>query len=191
MKKLLGLQGAALGFGVAFLAALGAFFAGVAFVFDFPSGFATRGFRAPEVAFFRGVAGALEAASLVSVISSFMFVFSFRGSRRDQHMDHSGGEQKQVNCAGNLRAGQTCGRNPESPPWLFLLGSLFKCWNRRSGSGTTLAAAELTERVCCGSELDPKYVDVVVLRWQALSGQQATLEGDGRTFAEIKAERPT
>src|SRR5580700_1477823 len=30
------------------------------------------------------------------------------------------------------------------------------------GSGTTLAAAELTERVCCGIELDPKYVDVVV-----------------------------
>jgi DNA modification methylase len=57
------------------------------------------------------------------------------------------------------------------------------------GSGTTLAAAELTGRVCCGLELDPKYVDVVVLRWQALSGLQATLDGGGRTFAEIKAER--
>jgi DNA methylase len=33
------------------------------------------------------------------------------------------------------------------------------------GSGTTLAAAELTERVCCGMELDPKYVDVIVQRW--------------------------
>jgi DNA modification methylase len=57
------------------------------------------------------------------------------------------------------------------------------------GSGTTLAAAELTGRVCLGMELDPAYVDVVVLRWQALSGQQATLEGDGRTFAEIRTER--
>jgi len=57
------------------------------------------------------------------------------------------------------------------------------------GSGTTLAAAERTERACCGLELDPKYVDVVVLRWQALSGKQATLDGDGRTFAEIQAER--
>ena len=57
------------------------------------------------------------------------------------------------------------------------------------GSGTTLAAAELTERACCGIELDTKYVDVVVLRWQTLSGQRATLDGDGRTFAEIKAER--
>jgi DNA modification methylase len=57
------------------------------------------------------------------------------------------------------------------------------------GSGTTLAAAEVTERVCCGMEIDPKYVDVVVSRWQTLSNQEARLEGDGRTFAEIKAER--
>ncbi len=39
------------------------------------------------------------------------------------------------------------------------------------GSGTTLAAAELTERVCCGMELDPKYVDVIVKRWQQFTGQ--------------------
>ena len=57
------------------------------------------------------------------------------------------------------------------------------------GSGTTLAAPELTERVCYGMELDPKYVDVVVARWQTLSGKQATLDGDGRTFEELKAER--
>ena len=57
------------------------------------------------------------------------------------------------------------------------------------GSGTTLAAAELTERVCFGLELDPKYVDVVVQRWQQLTGKQATLDGDGRTFDEVAAER--
>jgi DNA modification methylase len=57
------------------------------------------------------------------------------------------------------------------------------------GSGTTLAAAELTERVCYGIELDPKYVDVVLLRWMSLSGKQATLDGDGRTFEEVAAER--
>jgi len=56
------------------------------------------------------------------------------------------------------------------------------------GSGTTLAAAEITGRVCCGIELDPKYVDVAVLRWQGLSSQEARLEGDGRTFDEIRAE---
>ncbi len=57
------------------------------------------------------------------------------------------------------------------------------------GSGTTLAAAELTVRVCCGTELDPKYVDVAVLRWQTLSSKKATLDGDGRTFEEIAYER--
>jgi len=57
------------------------------------------------------------------------------------------------------------------------------------GSGTTLAAAELTERTCYGLELDPKYVDVIVQRWQALAGKKATLEADGRTFEEIAQER--
>ena len=53
------------------------------------------------------------------------------------------------------------------------------------GSGTTLAAAEVTGRVCYGLELDPKYADVVVERWQGLTGKQATLEGDGRTFDAV------
>jgi DNA modification methylase len=57
------------------------------------------------------------------------------------------------------------------------------------GSGTTLAAAELTERVCYGIELDPKYVDVEIQRWQTLASKEATLDGDGRTFAEIALER--
>jgi DNA modification methylase len=57
------------------------------------------------------------------------------------------------------------------------------------GSGTTLAAAELTERVCYGLEIDPKYVDVVVQRWQHLTGKQATLDADGRIFNDVAAER--
>jgi DNA modification methylase len=57
------------------------------------------------------------------------------------------------------------------------------------GSGTTLAAAHLTERVCYGMELDPKYSDVIVSRWQSLSGEKATLDGDGRTFEEVARER--
>ena len=53
------------------------------------------------------------------------------------------------------------------------------------GSGTTLAAAELAERVCYGIELDPKYVDVIVMRWQSLTNQKAVLDGDGRSFDEV------
>ncbi|MFB9972142.1 DNA methyltransferase [Pseudoroseomonas cervicalis] len=57
------------------------------------------------------------------------------------------------------------------------------------GSGTTLIAAEMTGRACHALELDPAYVDVAVQRWQAFTGQQAVLEGDGRIFAEIAPAR--
>ena len=38
-------------------------------------------------------------------------------------------------------------------------------------------------------EIDPKYVDGIVQRWQSLSGKKATLDGDGRAFDEIAADR--
>jgi DNA modification methylase len=58
-----------------------------------------------------------------------------------------------------------------------------------SGSGTTIIAAEMTGRCCHAIELNPAYVDVAVRRWQEFTGQAATLEGDGRTFAEIADAR--
>jgi DNA modification methylase len=58
-----------------------------------------------------------------------------------------------------------------------------------SGSGTTMMAAEVTGRICYGIDIDPKYTDVAVLRWQQFTGLQATLEGDGHTFDEVRAER--
>jgi len=63
------------------------------------------------------------------------------------------------------------------------------CYEPFLGSGTTLAAAEITERVCWGIELDPKYIDVSVKRWQTLSGKQAVLDGDGRTFEQVAEAR--
>ncbi len=57
------------------------------------------------------------------------------------------------------------------------------------GSGTTLIAAEQSGRVCYGVELDAKYVDVIICRWQQYTGKQAVLDGDGRTFGEIAEER--
>jgi hypothetical protein len=59
------------------------------------------------------------------------------------------------------------------------------------GSGTTLIAAETTGRVCLGMELEPRYVDVAVRRWQAFTGMNACLLGDGRSFDVIAAERLT
>ncbi|KDB03147.1 DNA methylase [Defluviimonas sp. 20V17] len=57
-----------------------------------------------------------------------------------------------------------------------------------SGSGTTIIAAESTGRACYAIELDPAYVDVAILRWQAFTGQKARLEG-GESFAEIAVAR--
>jgi DNA modification methylase len=57
------------------------------------------------------------------------------------------------------------------------------------GSGTTLTAAVATGRTCYGLEIDPKYVDVIVQRFQGFTGKKATLERDGRTFDEIAHER--
>ena len=58
-----------------------------------------------------------------------------------------------------------------------------------SGSGTTIIAAEMTGRACHAIELSPAYVDVAVKRWQAFTGQVATLEGEGRSFTEVEHER--
>ena len=57
------------------------------------------------------------------------------------------------------------------------------------GSGSTLIACEKTARDCRMMELDPKYCDVIVTRWQDFTGQAATLESTGQAFGELKAER--
>lgn len=57
------------------------------------------------------------------------------------------------------------------------------------GSGSTLIACEKTGRAARLMELDERYCDVIVRRWQEFTGQHATLEGDGRTFDDIAQER--
>ena len=57
------------------------------------------------------------------------------------------------------------------------------------GSGTTLIAAEQLNRRCYAMEIAPNYVDVAVRRWQKVAGKDATLEADGKTFADTE-KRP-
>ena len=57
------------------------------------------------------------------------------------------------------------------------------------GSGTTLIAAESTGRTCYGMDIDPRYVDVIVQRWQKVTGGSATLASEGRTFDAVAAQR--
>src|SRR4029077_7112688 len=56
------------------------------------------------------------------------------------------------------------------------------------GSGSTLIACERRGRKARLMELDPKYVDVIVTRWQDLTGSAATL-ANGASFEQISADR--
>lgn len=53
------------------------------------------------------------------------------------------------------------------------------------GSGTTLIAAEKSGRQSRLIELDPKYADVIVRRWQSFAGAQAVREADGMRFDDL------
>ena len=57
------------------------------------------------------------------------------------------------------------------------------------GAGSTLIACEQRGVACRGMELEPRFCDVIVKRWQDFAGQEATLEEDGRTFAAVQEER--
>jgi DNA modification methylase len=58
-----------------------------------------------------------------------------------------------------------------------------------AGSGSTIVAAETTGRICVAMEIDPRYVDVAVRRWQGFTGEAAVLAGEDRVFEDIAAAR--
>ena len=58
-----------------------------------------------------------------------------------------------------------------------------------AGSGSTLIACERRGRKARLMEIDPRYADCIVGRYQEYTGRKATLDGDGRTFDEIAKER--
>ena len=57
------------------------------------------------------------------------------------------------------------------------------------GSGSTLIASEKAARRAALMELEPRYVDVIIRRWEAYTHREACLDGDGRSFAAIATER--
>ena len=71
--------------------------------------------------------------------------------------------------------------------WHTLPGEI--CLEPFAGSGSQIIAAERQDRRCFAIELEPRYVDAIVDRWQRFTGRVATLDGDGRTFAEITEVR--
>ena len=57
------------------------------------------------------------------------------------------------------------------------------------GSGSTLIAAERTGRRCYGAELEPRYMDVTLTRWEQMTGRQAIHPASGLTFAALRQAR--
>jgi DNA modification methylase len=57
------------------------------------------------------------------------------------------------------------------------------------GSGTTVIAAELTGRRASGFELDPRYVDTIIRRWQQMTSKDAVLAATGETFETVANAR--
>ena len=83
------------------------------------------------------------------------------------------------------------GGHPTVKPSALVIDAIKDCSRRGDiildpfgGSGTTLIAAHRVGRKARLIELDPCYVDLIVRRFQAVTGQQAVLEGDGRIFGD-------
>ena len=86
--------------------------------------------------------------------------------------------------------------HPTVKPVSLIADALRDCSHRKgivldpfAGSGTILIAAERTGRQARAIELDPQYVDVGLLRWQRVTGKQATLAATGQSWSEVRAER--
>ncbi len=83
--------------------------------------------------------------------------------------------------------------HPTVKPTAMVMDALKDCSNRGDivldsfgGSGTTLIAAEKSDRQARLIEIDPGYCDVTVRRWQALTGQDAIHAETGKTFNETQ-----
>lgn len=85
------------------------------------------------------------------------------------------------------------GLHPTMKPVAMIADAIMDCTARNDlildpflGSGTTVIAAERTGRVCHGLELDPRYVDTIVRRWQTFTGKAAVHAKSKHTFREME-----
>lgn len=99
-----------------------------------------------------------------------------------------------VNSFGNNQA--LLKLHPTVKPVSLIADAIRDCSNRKgivldpfAGSGTILIAAERTGRYARAIELDPHYVDIAVMRWQRVTGNEAVLAVTGQTFDQVRAER--
>ena len=89
---------------------------------------------------------------------------------------------KNVNYSRCLEYSRETGLHPTMKPIKLISNEIYISSNEGSiivdcfgGSGSTLIAAEQTKRICYMMELDPKYCDVIVKRWEQFTGEKAVL----------------
>ncbi|MHA1559283.1 MAG: site-specific DNA-methyltransferase [Alphaproteobacteria bacterium] len=102
-----------------------------------------------------------------------------------------------ANALGKHR-GDTLAMHPTVKPVALVADAIKDCSKRRglildpfAGSGTTLIAAEKTGRRCAAIEIEPRYVDLCIARWQQLSSAEAIHAETGLSFTKMRAERAT
>jgi DNA modification methylase len=115
-----------------------------------------------------------------------------RFGRNRSNVWHYPGANSFARCSaeGNLSA-----LHPTVKPVAMVADAILDCSARGDtvldgflGSGTTLIATERTGRRCCGLELDPRYVDTIIRRWQNLTGGKALQATSGRSFDDLADE---
>jgi DNA modification methylase len=97
--------------------------------------------------------------------------------------------------ARSTEEGNLLALHPTVKPVALVADAILDCSKRGDivldaflGSGTTVIAAERTGRRCFGIELDPRYVDTIIRRWQAFTKLEARHAQTGKSFAEVEAE---
>jgi hypothetical protein len=133
-----------------------------------------------------------------------VFVFKQRGGshRNNVQLGQFGRNRSNVWCypgvnsfARSAAEGNLLALHPTVKPVALVADAILDCTARGEivldaflGSGTTVIAAERVGRRCCGLEIDPRYVDVALHRWQALTGGHARHATSGRSFDDLVAE---
>ncbi|MCK1314481.1 MULTISPECIES: DNA methyltransferase [unclassified Bradyrhizobium] len=112
------------------------------------------------------------------------------GRYRTNVWDYAG-----INGFGASRAAEL-DMHPTVKPTALVIDAIKDCSRRGdivldpfSGSGTTIMAAQKSRRRARAIELDLLYVDVAIRRWQAYTGQAATMDLTGETFAQVEQRR--
>ena len=93
-------------------------------------------------------------------------------------------------------ASKTLGDHPTPKPVELVADALLDVTKRGQlildpfmGSGTTMIAAEAVDRIACGIELEPGFVDVIIDRWQRVTGKKAVHARSGKSFDQLREEQ--